>query len=625
MTRPAIRGWLGAPLRDVRAAALAAALLGCLVYANTLANGFAYDDVLIIQENESIQEVAGLPAAIAAPYWPNDQGAGLGIWRPLITGLFGFEWAAWGDNPLPYHLLNLLLHGAVSALVVLLLAELLPLVASLVGGLVFAVHPVHVEAVANIVGRAEVLSALFYLSACLVLVRGRARLGTNRTLVICLLYALAFLTKESAVTLPGVVLLLDGARDHLNVRDLRSYLARRGSLYAGLVVTAAAIVALRYGVLGTVASPYAPLGADLLNEIPRIWTVASIWPHYFRLMFFPAELSTDYSPAVIPVVHAWNVVNVVGASVVLVTLFAALVAWRRGTMTPDRPSPRTAGFGVVWFVITISPIANVVFLSGVLLAERTLYLPSVGFAAGIGWLVVEYARKRPRLAWAGLVVVIGLMGVRTVDRNPVWVDNDSVFDTLMREYPESGRAQWAMGDILLQQGNVRPALYAYRMAIGILGGHYTLLTEIGRRLIGRELYAPAELLLSNAWEDHPSLPTAPTLLAIVYSRLERFEEAEEAARAAIAIKDDNLITHHILARSLAVQGRYSDAIPSRMDAIQFADADRWRHFVFLAELQAAVGDTAAAVASVESARRETDEPDELGQIERFLEALHGVR
>ena len=619
-----IRRWGGAPFRNVRAAAFAAAMLGCLVYANTLANGFAYDDVLIIQENESIHELSGLPEAIAAPYWPNEQGAGLGIWRPLITGVFGLEWAAWGDNPLPYHLLNLLLHGVVTALVVLLLAELLPLVAALVGGLIFAVHPVHVEAVANIVGRAEVLSALFYLSACLVLVRGGARLGANRTLVICLLYALAFLTKESAVTLPGVVLLLDGAREDLSIRDLRSYLARRGSLYAGLVVTAAAILTLRYGVLGSLASPYAPLGADLLNEIPRIWTVASIWPHYFRLMFFPAELSTDYSPAVIPMAHAWNVVNVVGAGVVLVTLFAALVAWRRGRMTPDQPSPRTAGFGVVWFVITISPIANVVFLSGVLLAERTLYLPSVGFAAGIGWLLVESARKRPRLAWTGLAVVIGLMGFRTVDRNPVWVDNDSVFDTLMREYPESGRAQWAMGDILLQQGNVRPALYAYRVAIGILGGHYTLLTEIGRRLIGRELYAPAELLLSNAWEDHPSLPTAPTLLAIVYSRLERFEEAEEAARAAIAIKDDNLITHHILARSLAVQGRYADAIAPRMDAIRFADADRWRHFVFLAELQAAVGDTAAAVASVESARRETDEPDELGQIERLLEALHGV-
>jgi len=266
---------IGSPLRDLGVAAFLAGALGVAMFLNSLGNEFAYDDHHIVLENQAIQSLETLPEALWAPYWPGQYGLGLGLWRPVVTALFGTQWALWGDNPLGYHVLNTLLHGVVTALVVLLLGELLPVAGAFAGGLVFAVHPVHVEAVANVVGLAEILAALFFLWACILILRGGEGMGVGRQLAVLLLFALGFLTKESAVTLPGVLLLLDSSKRKLGLGDIPSYLRRRWPLYGGLVLVAGLILVARRAVLGAVAEPFAPMGAHLLQEIPRIRTEAA--------------------------------------------------------------------------------------------------------------------------------------------------------------------------------------------------------------------------------------------------------------------------------------------------------------------------------------------------------------
>ncbi len=338
-------GW--PPARSVRSAAFLAAAVAVLLSANSVANDFAFDDRSIIVESELIHDLATLPEAMASPYWPNEYGRDLGLWRPVTTGLYGLQWALWGENAAAFHLLNVLLHGVVTALVVLLLAELAPLPLAFVAGLLFAVHPVHVEAVANVVGLAEIFFSALYLGACLVFLKGGQRLGLVRLGVITALFAGALLAKESAVTLPGVLLLLDGARRDVRVRDVLSYLRQRWALYGSLVATAAGILLLRYQILGSLARPFAPLGAELLEEgVPRIWTVASTWPHYFRLLSFPLDLSSDYSPAVIPLEFGWTGAGRLGAFLVLATLVLALGLWRGRRLSAEDYSPRLLAFGV---------------------------------------------------------------------------------------------------------------------------------------------------------------------------------------------------------------------------------------------------------------------------------------
>ena len=307
-----MRTW-DSPLRSVRSAAFLAGAAAVLLSANSVLNDFAFDDLPLIVQNTRIQDLDTLPEAMASPYWPNEFGRALGLWRPVTTALYGIQWAVWGENPAMFHITNVLLHGVVTALVVLVLAELAPLALAFVAGLLFAVHPVHVEAVANVVGLAEIFSSAVYLGACLIFLRAGERITLLPGTAITLLFVLAFLAKESAITLLGVFFLLDGARDNVGVKEALSYVRRRWAIYVSLTAAAALILTARFVVLGSLASPLPPLGARLLQEeVPRIWTVASTWPHYFRLLFFPLDLSADYAPAVIPLALGWTGSGILG-------------------------------------------------------------------------------------------------------------------------------------------------------------------------------------------------------------------------------------------------------------------------------------------------------------------------
>lgn len=589
------------PLENVRSAAVLCAVLGAAVHLNALPNGFAYDDVHIIQEHEGIRDLADLPRTLMEPYWPGEYAKQLGLWRPTTTTIIALQYALVGEDPLLYHGVNVVAHAGVTALTVLLLGTLMSVPAAFAGGLVFAVHPVHVEAVANVIGIAEIAAAFFFLWACLLHVRGPARAGWGRAAAIGVLYALAFGTKESAVTLPGALFLLDAARERLGFRELGRYVRDRWPVYAVMLAVAAVMLAIRFRILGSVANPFGPLGADLLAEIPRIWTLAEVWSHYVRLAAFPLDLSADYSPNVIPISIGWNAANLTGLVLALAILTGALLAWRRGELGEGSRSARAAGFGVVWFMITLSPVSNVFFLAGVLLAERNLYLPSVGIVAAFGWLVVRLAQERPRVAWIGLVVVLGLMGWRTWDRNPTWKDNLTVFGELVGEYPHAGRSQWVLGDLFFRNGDPEQGLLSYRAAINLLGPHYQLLVEVSKKLIAAEKLDAAQRLLEFAYRDRPEFPVAPGLIAVIWSERADAEETERWCRISLDLEPEDAVRNHLLAWALTEQGRWEEATEARRRAIDQGEGDYWQQWVSLAYLEAEAGDTAAARVALDSA------------------------
>jgi tetratricopeptide (TPR) repeat protein len=618
------------PWSNLRSAALLCALVAALFHANALRNAFAYDDIHILPENEGLHDIRNLPRLLVEPYWPGEYGRELGLWRPGTTLSLGVQWALWRDHGMPYHLVNVLAHAAATALVVLLVGALATVPIALLGGLVFAVHPVHVEAVSNIVGLAEVQAAVFFLAACLVHVRGgaalappsvasppdpAARYGPGRVALVTALYLGAFLTKESAVTLPGALFLLDCARQRIGLAELGAYVRRRWPVYAALGTAAVAVLAVRFAVLQSVADPLGPLGADLLSQgVPRIWTVAGIWTHYVRLMVFPLDLSSDYSPKVLPIGLGWHWLNGAGLALALAFLGLALATWRDRDLGAGSTSARTIGFGVMWFVITISPISNVFFLAGVLLAERTLYLPSVGAVAVAGWLLARLIQDRPRVGWTMAVAVVLLMGARSWTRTPTWRSTQTVFETMLRDYPQSGRSQWVLGDLFYQQGRVPEALQSYRIAIGILGGHYQLTTEIGKKLIGARKHRAAEFVLEHAWREEPEWGVAPGYLAISRFQQRDWPGAARWARVSLEKDPDDPTISHILAGSLSEQGDYAGAIPWRQNAIANGESEHWQQWLSLARLKLSVADSTGARAAADSARARATKPEEIQQI-----------
>jgi len=409
------------------------------------------------------------------------------------------------------------------------------------------------------------------------------------------LYAIAFGSKEGAVTLPAVIFLLDAARGHLGWRDLPKYLMERWRAYTAMVISAGFLLLVRWEILGTIANPIEPLGTDLLLEVPRIWTIAEVWGNYVRLWILPLDLSSDYAPNVIPVSLGWNTANTTGLLLTIAVLVASLASWRIGKMRKGRDSARVAGFGVVWFMLTISPVANVFFLAGVLLAERTLYLPSVGLAAASGWLVARLARSRPTGAAVLLSTLLTLGAARTWLRNPTWQDNPTWLNTLVGDYPQSGRSQWVLGDAFLDFGQTSEALNSYSLALDLLDSHYQVMTDVSQTFINKEMYGPAEGLLQHAWRRDPSFALAPAMLAQIYSELGQPDRAERFSRLALTIDDRDPLRPHILSWSLAARGQYEAAEAARAKAVASQGmGNYWQAWLTLAYLNANTGDTASA-------------------------------
>ena len=583
--------------------AVGVGLVAVIVFLGALANDFAYDDVSVIVRDPGIRLWAGLPTRLLEPWWPSNGAQGMGLWRPVMTGLWGFLWLLTEGNPVAFHAVGVAAHGLVSSLLVIVIGAVAPVPVALGAGLVFAVHPVHVEAIANIVGNAEVLAGLFALLACLAWLRGGDHHRPRTWLTVALAYGVALLSKESAAPLPAVLLLLDAARMDLRVSDLPAYLRRRGASFAALTVVLLFILYARSVVLKEIVGSPPPLGAGALTEIPRAWTLAGTWTHYIRLLVLPWNLSSDYSPAVVPVLYDLTPLALFGAAQVVGILTIAWIAWTRGLkMTQSTASSRAFTIGVLWIGVMLLPVANVVFLSGVLLSERSLYLPSMGFALAFGWCATWLLQRRPGWAVAIVVIVVGLMAGKSIDRTRTWRNTDTVVQTLRREHPESGRAQWVLGNELFAEGRPQAALRAFAYAIGTLDSDYPVLVDLGTQLgrVGRT--ASSEAILRLAWRSAPDRELAPRLLVNLLRNRERNEEAVEVARAALRTATDSLLLMDQLAVALSDLGRYQAAIRIRGAILRGVLGERSAWWVAQAEDLAALGDASGVRAALDSAR-----------------------
>jgi hypothetical protein len=592
---------LGSPLHDPTSAFLIVGFMAGVIFLNALPNQFAYDDHHIVSINSAIQSIETLPGSLVAPYWPDDYGEELGLWRPVTTALLGIQYVLGGGDALLFHTVNVLVHVVTSVLVLALFLELLSLPAAFAGGLLFAVHPVHVEAVANIVGLSELISTAAIVAACILHIRGGPKSGWRGASAIAALYLIGFGAKESGVTLPGLIFLLDAARRSLSFSDLPRYFADRWRTYLAMLLVAVGLLVGRFSILGSIASPFAPVGADALLEIPRIWTLSDIWMHYIRLWVFPLDLAADYSPNIIPVSFGWRPESILGATLALVVLTISFIAWRRPDLEAGADTSKAAAFGVVWFMIAISPTSNTVFLSGVLMAERVLYLPSVGLAAATGWMIVRLAQDRRRLAWGGLVVAVLASSVRVWTRNPTWYDTDTVFAVLMDDYPYSGRSQWALGDQFFLQDRTSEGLKAYRAAVDLLGPQHTLILTVSGHMMAMERYRPVEALLGYLARDNPEFPHSYRILADIRAEYGDPVGAERYAREALDRRAVDPIREHILAWALASQGRFDEALEAKEDALEHGGAVFWQAYVYEAYMAEQRGDTVAALAAIDTA------------------------
>ncbi|HET7630752.1 MAG TPA: hypothetical protein VFK16_00410 [Gemmatimonadaceae bacterium] len=529
-----------------------AALAAILVYANALHNGFALDDQAIVQQNPTVHQFAPFGDLWVSAYWPRLPFQ-MGLYRPLTIVSYMVEWTLWHGSPIGFHAVNIGVHALVTALVVILVLRLgAPPVAALLGGLLFAVHPVHVEAVANVVGYAELMMTLLVLLACLAHLSRRGPRAVRWVLIgACFLAAL--LVKESAVALPLLLVIVDYL-DPGRRQPLWRTVWDDAPLYLLLAVLFAGYLGLRYAVLGVVAgtTPSAALVGQ--SSAVRVATALRTWLDYIRLMIWPHDLVAEYGPNVRTAASWRDLAVYLGLAAGGAILASAVWARRRAPWWTAT---------VAWFAASVFVVSNLVVGVGIILAERTLYLPSVGLALAVVPLVALGSRHA-RVAWAVAAVAGGLAVARTWTRTPVWKSTTTVLVQLASSHPESFMAQSFMGDSAMRAGNAPEAVRHYAIAYGLVRDR-ALGSRYAQALVAVKDWPEAERVARASCRSGTPMPCLnivdallgagePVEARAVLDSISRFvvpSRALEERRAAVA-------------RALAGRGRVRDAPPDRV-------------------------------------------------------------
>ncbi len=469
---------------------LPAALLlsgACLLsYANGLTGAFAYDDKAIVRDNFRLRAPERVLELFTTQYFGGRPGTGT-AYRPVLLLSYALQWWALGGSVVPYHAVNVLLHLAATLLLATLLLRVgLPPPASFAAALLFAVLPIHVEAVTSVVGRGETLSAALLLAALLLALRAaeRGRGWVLRTGLALLLYALACLTKESAAVGPALLVLLlafrgegpPGRRLAAATRAGLPFLAGAAAVLWGVLRLRAAVLGGALGAASTgifeLENPLAPMRPG-----PRAANACAILLRYLGRMALPLRLSADES--------AWSIARLSprdalfwAALALVLALTAASLARLRGR------SPSALGF--LFLGVAFLPTGNLLFPTGTVFGERLAYLPSAGFCVIAGaWFAGVRGVLSPHRA-AALGGVVLLFAARTIVRNPVWTGDESLFTNLVRVSPGSAKAHYDFAYMSADVGRPRLALKHYARATEIYPGYWDAWAGKGRmeRLLG---------------------------------------------------------------------------------------------------------------------------------------------
>jgi tetratricopeptide (TPR) repeat protein len=440
--RPAVAN-LGSPA--MKRALLVAAVIGFafFAYSNSFHAPFLLDNDPIILKDARINAVTGehIYRIFHEEYWPTGLS---GLYRPVTTLSYLFNYAVLGNeaNASGYHWINFLLHAMNIGLVYLLgMAIFEEMAPALLMAALWGVHPVLTESVTNIVGRADLIGAFGVLAALMAHRKALESSGARKAAWLCamaLAVTLGMFAKESTVVVVAVIAIYD-----LTFGRDASWKARMPS-YAAVALPIAAYLYVRAAVLSGMPSVTFPFGDNPLIGA-GFWTArltaVKVIGRYLILLVWPAQLSWDYSFNEIPLygtATGWEDAKaILSLLVCLGAAAAAIVCWRRS---------KPVFFAIAFFFATISPTSNLVIQIGSIMAERFLYLPSIGFAILAVYGLHRLAAWKPetrKMLPAALGVVVLALAARTYARNGDWVDQGRFWRSAVDAAPGSYKTNQA--------------------------------------------------------------------------------------------------------------------------------------------------------------------------------------
>jgi hypothetical protein len=457
------------------------------------------DELPLILRNERVHTLAEPAGLFTTPYWHAPFPPA--HYRPLATAALAVQWKTGRGTPEIYRWASTALLAGAAIALFHLGSVILPWAAALGAAALFAVHPVHVEAVALGVNQGELAVGLLLCWATAWYIRARRRgdLRARDAAGILILYVTAALFKENGLILPGLLIVAELTVLREPRRSLRSFYLGCGLAFALLI--AARSLVLGGDTVGTFTAP-AMIGA---GPGGRALTMLGVVPHWARLLFWPADLQADYGPREIVAAPGWGWAQGIGLAVLVV---AGAVFW-----VARRRAPALA-FGVGWIAVALIPVSNVLVPTGIALAERTLFLATAGAALTVGAVLgpaLQPGRRSPApaLRGVGIAAVAGLLVLglwRSRSRMLVWHDQGTLLHQTVADAPRSIGAHLSLVRFLEDSGSVVDARRHYREATLLDPGQLAQDRALGDQYRAAGLCQPAVRLYRRVLSVIPEDP-----------------------------------------------------------------------------------------------------------------------
>ena len=602
----------------------AVALITFLVYLPSLGGGFVWDDELYVKGNLRIRsfDLEFLGFAFTSFV--------AGNWHPLTMVSLALDHAAWGLNPFGYHLTNVILHALNTFLVAFIVIRLVtirlvraggggtskgsacltPVIAGVVAALLFGTHPIHVESVAWVSERKDVLSALFFLLTVASYLRYAENLSGDKVkggygpyLLTLFFFALALMSKPMAVTLPVVLLILDW----YPLGRFSKGLVGGGGEPGGKTGRALAekvpffLMSLASSVITVIAQHSEGAVAALETHAPltRLLVAARAYIFYLYKTVYPLELAPFYPYP--RDVSLFSLEYASGVVLLLAITGVCFITFKKRRL-----------FTALWlyYLVTLAPVIGIIQVGRQAAADRYMYLPSVApfllIGVGVAYLCANSEKRGVRVAvLVAVVLAISLFSCKTVYQTRIWKDEPTLWKHAISLYPESSAlGHYNLGRVYDQQGLVDTAAGHYRASLEAdpnyfnahvnLGfvyynqgyideaiGEYLLalklrptdaaaLNNLGLAYDSKGRFSDAVALYKEAVEMDPAYAEARVNLGSSYARLGQLERAAMEFKEALKLRPDFVDARYNLGLAFQRQGAFEAARVELTEALRLS-------------------------------------------------------
>ncbi|XP_074845719.1 protein O-mannosyl-transferase TMTC4 isoform X1 [Carettochelys insculpta] len=575
-------------------------LVSCMCFANSYDGDFVFDDSEAIINNKDLRAETPVGDLWHHDFWGGKLSSNTShkSYRPLTVLTFRMNYFfAGGFRPVGFHVINIILHCAISVLMVdvfsILLGGLqysskgrrlnLAPKSSLLAASLFAVHPVHTECVAGIVGRADLLCALFFLLSFLGYCKAfRENKEGNHfsilwVLASVLLGAIAMLCKEQGITVLGVNAVFDAlVINKLNILEIIQKVLHKGKLLETgglfrkgllfritfLFLGGATMLCMRWRIMGTGPPAFTEVD-NPASFADNLFVRAINYNYYYSLnawlLLCPWWLCFDWSMGCIPLIKSvsdWRIIALPALWFCLIGLICQALC------SEDSHKRRILTLGLGFLIIPFLPASNLFFRVGFVVAERVLYLPSIGYCMLLtyGFGLLSKQDKKKKMLAAAILGILLINLLRCVIRSNQWRSEEQLFKSALSVCPLNAKVHYNVGKNLADKGNQTAAIKYYREAVRLNPKYVHAMNNLGNILKERNELQEAEGLLSLAVQIQPDFAAAWMNLGIVQNSLKRFEEAEQSYWTAIKHRKKYPDCYYNLGRLYADLNRHVDAL-----------------------------------------------------------------